>query len=241
MLKSWPMEKIRLNKLLQEQGLASRRRADAWILEGRVQVNGQVVRKLGTCVDTKNDQVKVDSRSLSSSSAKQKQIFLFHKPTGCLCSNVRKSQEKLVIDFFPKSLGRLFTVGRLDKDSTGLLLVTNDGDFSNQVIHPTKNLCKEYLVKVHRPLQENHLHKIRKGVFIDKKLYVPYKVQRRGKRVVSITVKEGKKHLVRKMVARADLFVLSLKRIRIGDVKIGQTKEGFYRRLTVREQNLLKS
>ena len=132
------MEKKRLSKALAAAGIASRRACEEIIFMGRVQVNGETVKIPQTLVDWENDRIMLDGSSVK---GEQKKVcYMLNKPSGIICTNVRVGRKPIILDLFPSSHDRLFTIGRLDKDSTGLLLVTNDGLFSHQVIHPSSNI-----------------------------------------------------------------------------------------------------
>ena len=223
----------RLNKALSEGGISSRRGADDLILAGDVSVNGEVVKELGTKIDPAKDVVHVGKKKVYL--GRIKKVFILNKPKGFVCSNRRINKQRLVIDLFPKEELPLFTVGRLDKDTTGLLLLTNDGDFAQKVIHPSNNITKEYVVKVEEPIEPSHLKRISKGAYIDGRMIRPHKITKLNKKTVSIVVKEGKKHEVRKFVANGGLTLTSLRRTRIGNLTLKKVQEGHYELLTEKE------
>lgn len=144
-------KKKRLSKTLAAAGVASRRAAEELIFEGRVKVNGAVEKVPQTLVDAEADLILVDDEPIKSE--ERKVYYILNKPHGFVCTNARIGTKKLVIDLFAHLNLRLFTVGRLDRDTTGLLLVTNDGHFANKVIHPSSNIVKEYLIKTSRKSQ----------------------------------------------------------------------------------------
>ncbi len=222
---------MRLSKALAAAGIASRRSAEKSILEGKVWVNGEKTLLPQTQVDLEQDEICFQGKKITK---EKKYYFLFHKPKNTLSSCKRREKERLVIDFFPKHL-RLFPVGRLDKDTTGLLLITNDGHFSQKVIHPSSNLEKEYLIKSMHPIEEKQIETIKKGIFIEKKKVIPVRVFKINRYTLSVTVKEGKKREVRHMAQKAGIFSFSLKRIRIGPLYLGTLKEGESRSLTSSE------
>jgi 23S rRNA pseudouridine2605 synthase len=144
-----------------------------------------------------------------------------------------------VLNLFPNEKRRLFTVGRLDRDSIGLILVTNDGDFSNRIIHPSYGIQKEYLVKVNREVTHDHLVRMSEGIEIEDAFVKPIRVRKVRRGTIKVTVAEGKKHEVRLLVSAAGLEVKELKRIRIGDLHLGMLPTGNWRPLTKKEYNLL--
>ena len=186
-----------------------------------------------TLVDSDKDQIKVNGQLIAVE--KQKYYFLFHKPHNVLCSNQRKNREKLVIDYFKNVPARLFTAGRLDKDVTGLIIVTNDGHFANFVIHPRYNIEKEYLAKVKQTLTAAHLAQIQKGVVIEGKLVKPVLVKKTAANKCKITVTDGKKHEVKLFIEKAKLDLLALSRIRIGPLTLGRLPIGLYRQMKTEE------
>src|ERR1700722_12143027 len=151
------MEKTRLAKYMAAAGVASRRACEELIFDGRVKVNGILTLIPQTLVDD-SDQITLDSRSIKN--VEEKVYFILNKPAGYLCSPVPNSRRKMVLDLFATVKKRLFTVGRLDQDTTGLLIVTNDGIFANKVMHPSSNLRKEYIVKTKEEVTADHLKTI---------------------------------------------------------------------------------
>ncbi len=227
----------RLSKVLAAAGVASRRACEELIFDGRVTVNGKVTRVPQTLVSLPNDHILVNGQEIFS--VQKKVYYILNKPSGFICSNARVGSKKLVTDLFAAHPERLFTVGRLDRDTTGLLLVTNDGHFANKVIHPSANITKEYLVKVQQEVMHDHLLAISKGIFIDGSLVKPVKVTKIRKGTVKIAVKEGKKREVRLLVSEAGLDLLELSRIRIGGLHLGPLEEGLYREMTEADKTAL--
>jgi 23S rRNA pseudouridine2605 synthase len=232
------MEGKRLSKALAAAGVASRRAAEQMIFDGRVKVNGVVIRVPETHVHWGRDQISVDGSLIKGE--EDKVYFLLNKPAGFICSNSRPSKNsRLVIDLFPGKSSRLFTIGRLDRDTTGLLLVTNDGHFANHVIHPSSGLVKEYLVKVREEVTHEHLKKLSKGALVEDHWVRPVAVFKVRRGTFKISVSEGKKHEVRIIVERAGLSLFELTRIRIGGFVLGSLQEGQYRPLTSQERALI--
>ena len=225
--------KKRLSKALAGAGIASRRAAEELIFEGRVTVNGKVVKVPQTLVNLKLDHVSFDGKRVKEE--ERKVYYLLNKPAGTLCSTVRKTpRSKLVLDLFPDAL-RLFTVGRLDMDTTGLILVTNDGEFANRIIHPSYNVQKEYLAKVEEEVSADHLKALAAGAFIEGSRIKPLSVKKVRRGTVKIVVGEGKKREVRLLLAHAGLEVIELSRIRIGSFTLGKIPLGGYRELSQKE------
>lgn len=229
------MEKMRLSKLLAGAGVASRRACEELIFAGKVTVNGEEVLIPQTMV-TFNDDVRVDDEPVRR--FQPKVYFLLNKPVGYICSNKAIGTKKLVIDLFPPDL-RLFTVGRLDRDTSGLLIVTNDGHFAQKVIHPSANITKEYLVKTLQEVDHEHLTEISQGTVVEGVFVRPVKVTKVRRGTIKVAVKEGRKREVRIMVEKAGLKIYELQRIRIGALTMGTLPEGSYRPLTEKERELL--
>jgi len=227
----------RLSKALAAAGVASRRACEELIFKGKVSVNGEVVTVPQTLVSWEKDDISIDGVPLKRE--QEKVYFVLNKPKGYICSSARVGSKKLVVDLFQNLPYRLFTVGRLDRDTTGLLLVTNDGHFANQVIHPSKGLTKEYLVKTHQEITHEHLAIIAKGAFIEGTWVKPVKVTKMRKGTLKIVVREGKKREVRLLVQKVDLSILSLHRIRIGPLVLGNVEVGTYRPLSEKEKHQL--
>lgn len=218
-------------------GIASRRACEEIIFQGRVKVNGTVVLLPQTLVCAETDEIIVDGQRMRSE--EQKVYYILNKPDGFICSNARLGSKRLVLDLFAGLPYRLFTVGRLDRDTTGLLIVTNDGHFANRVIHPSSNISKEYLVKTSQEVTDVHLKAISKGTRIENTLIRPVRVVKVRKGTLKVTVKEGKKREVRLLVQNAGLDILELSRIRIGGLTLGPLTEGSYREMTDAEKDIL--
>lgn len=232
--------KERLNKILSHAGIASRRGADELIKAGRVKVGGKVELSPGRLVDPEKEHVLYQGKRIVSKETKV--YFALNKPPGYICSNRRTTPTtKLAIDLLGKQPYRLYTIGRLDKASSGLIIVTNDGAFANKLAHPSSNIEKEYLVKVPALVTESHLKTIASGMRIEGRFVKPVSVKKMRKGTIKITVKEGKKHEVRLLCKKADLKVKELKRIRIGRLKLGALPSGVFRPLFTKELLALKN
>lgn len=225
---------VRLNKFLADHGVASRRKADELIDEGRVQVNGRKVFELGLKIDPSRDKVKVGGKMVG---AKPQPIyFVFNKPKSVVTSTSDPQGRPTVLDYFPKIKTRIFPVGRLDWDTEGLLLMTNDGDFSNEIASPESKISKTYHAKLDRLITQEKIEKLKRGVSIVggrvKALHIKrIKKGSEKKDWVEITITEGKNRQVRKMFEKIGYDVEKLKRVSIGELRLGALKSGDYRPL----------
>ncbi|MCH9609718.1 MAG: Ribosomal large subunit pseudouridine synthase B [Chlamydiales bacterium] len=229
------MSKIRLNKALKT--VASRRAAEKLIFAGRVSVSGKVVLTPQTMVN-EGDEIAVDGKPIKWEP--RKVYFLLNKPPGYICT-AKEGKAKRVLDLFEDSSFRLFTVGRLDQETSGLLLVTNDGDFANQIAHPSFNVPKEYLVKCTEEITDIHLKLLSRGAVVQGTVVRPLSVKKLRRGTLKIVVGEGKKHEVRLLIKAANLTLLDLKRIRIGPLALDNLAPGSYRELSSKELELFHS
>lgn len=229
--------KKRLSKALAAAGIASRRACEELIFQGHVSVNGEVTLLPQTLISWKEDEIRVNDKLVSGE--EKKLYYILNKPRGYICSNVRTGRKRLVIDLFDAENARLFTIGRLDRDTTGLLLVTNDGHFAQKVIHPSSHITKEYVVKTLQEITDQHLKTIAKGTFIEGSWIKPVRVQKVRKGTVKVIVKEGKKREVRLLVQNAGLEILELSRVRIGGLRLGPLPEGAFREMTETEKQII--
>ena len=230
------MTKQRLSKVLAAAGVASRRACEELIFGGRVKVNGQIILIPQTMVDGK-EEIIVDDNPIKA--VEEKVYYLLNKPKGYICTNRRTKNTKIVLDLFKEEDKRLFTVGRLDKDTQGLLIVTNDGHFANKVMHPSSNILKEYLAKTQDDISDEHLKAISKGTLVEGTYVKPVKVTKVRKGTLKITIAEGKKREVRHLLASAGLDITEFTRIRIGQLLLGTLPLGSFRPLTKREKELV--
>lgn len=233
---------MRINKYLAECGVASRRNCDKLILEGLVTINGKVC-SLGADVDENTDVILVDGKRINS--IKKYSYYMMNKPKGYVCTVKDDKDRKTVMDLLPPSVGRVFPVGRLDYDSEGLLLFTNDGDFCNRLLHPSNEIPKTYLVKIEGSLEDSSLDKLRKGVIIDgvktKKCNIRIVDETKTFTKYHVTVTEGRNREIRKMFLTQGKEVKFLKRIKIGDLRLGSLNRGDVRKLTSEEIEYLKN
>lgn len=227
---------VRLNKFIADCGLASRRRADKWIEDGKVILNGKTVYELGIQIDPNNDLVKIGGKAVKPKPTHFVYIA-FHKPTHVMTTLSDPEGRTTVKDFFPKIKHRIFPVGRLDWDTEGLLLLTNDGDFSQSVSHPSQEIPKTYLVKLDGKPTDAQLQKLRNGVSIVggkvKALHIE-RVKKGSDKYdwVRIAVAEGKNRQVRRMFEKIGFDVKRLKRISIGALPLGQIPKGAHAYIT---------
>ncbi len=231
--------KNRLSKVLATAGVASRRACEELIFDGRVKVNGEVVRVPQTLVSLDEDKIHVNGKEIKRE--EKKVYYMLNKPKGYTCSSSRIGSKKIVLDLFEGLPYRLFTVGRLDRDTTGLLIVTNDGQFAQKVIHPSADLAKEYLVKTDKEISYEHLLSISEGIMVESAWVKPVRVTKVRKGTLKVVVKEGKKREVRLLVEKCGLNVLELSRIRIGGLLLGPLLEGTWKEMTENEKNALFS
>lgn len=230
------MEKKRLSKALAAAGIASRRACEELIFTGRVKVNGSVIKIPQTLVNFDTDKILVDETPIQSE--EKKIYYMLNKPAGYLCTNSRPGKQRIIYDLVPDN-SRLFSIGRLDKDTEGMILLTNDGHFANQVIHPSANITKEYLVKSLQEITPEHLETLSEGARVDDKWVKPVSVTKVRKGTFKIVVKEGRKHEVRIIAERAGLKVIELRRIRIGSLLLGNLPLGDFRPLSEKDKELL--
>lgn len=228
------METTRLNSMLARSGVASRRKCDELIFAGRVKVNGKVANSPGIQIH-QTDKVTFDGRTIRLQ--KLKHYFILNKPIGFVCTAKPSLGQKSILTLFKGIKERLFTVGRLDKDTKGLILVTNDGDFANRIIHPSFAVQKEYLAKLGHEITEEHLKILMQGIELEGSFLKPVRVTKVRKGTLKVVVMEGKKREVREMIRQAGLKLFELTRIRIGSLHLGTLPEGEYRDLSEQEIN----
>lgn len=227
---------MRLNKFIADAGICSRRKADEMIKEGRVTVNKQEA-IIGMEI-TLEDVVRVDGERIRVNVVHE--YYMLNKPKRVLCSNEDKFGRQLAIDYI-KSKKRLFTYGRLDYMTEGLIIISNDGEVYNHVMHPRKKLYKSYIAKLDREIEEKDMDALKYGVVIDGKRTAPAKVKRIDKKEIRIAIFEGRNRQIRKMVEILGYTVNSLKRVKIGELSLGNLQVGDYRKLTEEEVKYLKS
>lgn len=233
---------MRLNKYIAECGVASRRGADKLISEGVVKVNNKTVTALGMDINAENDTVTVNGQKITPVS---RDIYIMlNKPKGCVTTVKDDKGRKTVMDYIPQKDKRLFPIGRLDYDTEGLVLLTNDGDLAYKITHPSHEIPKTYIAKVEGDVPEAELAKLRNGIELDGITTHRAKVKKLGFEEgisrIEITIFEGKNRQVRRMFEYIGFNVAFLKRIQIGDLKLGGLGRGMSRYLTDREIELIK-
>lgn len=223
-----------------EAGIASRRASESLILEGRVEVNGGIVQELGTKVDPLHDQVVVDGRLIK---PHRKIYIALNKPAGYLCTRKDPQKRKTIGDLLPAEWNNLYSVGRLDRDSEGLIFLSNDGDFCLNLTHPRYGVRKVYLVTVPGRVSPALVAKLQQGVHQGGDLLKAQKARilrsNNTQSVLEVQLSEGKNREVRRMFESQGLQVIHLQRIQIGSVKIGELPLGKWRTLTEAEINSL--
>ena len=227
---------MRLNKYIADAGVCSRRKADEMIKEGRVTVNKNEA-LLGMDISP-DDVVRVDGERIRINTVYE--YYMLNKPKRVICSNEDRFGRRLAIDYI-KSKKRLFTYGRLDYMTEGLIIISNDGEVYNHVMHPRKKLYKSYIAKLSREVEEKDIEAWKHGVVIDGKRTAPAKVKKLDKKEVRIAIFEGRNRQIRKMVEILGYTVDSLKRVKVGELTLGHLQPGDYRALTEEEINYLKN
>ena len=225
--------KVRLQKYLAECGVASRRKSEELIDQGKVKVNGNIA-SIGDKINPKRDTVTVSGKKI----VKQKShtYIMLHKPRGFITTMSDEMDRKCVAQLVKDVPGRVYPVGRLDRDSEGMLLFTNDGEFANAMTHPTRHVPKTYRVTVRPAITEEQITKLTTGVMVDDRMTAPAEVRvvtkEEGRVVLEIILYEGRNRQIRKMCEEVGLEVARLKRTAIGSIKLGMLKQGDYRELT---------
>ena len=236
------MSLSRLNKIIADAGIASRRAADQLILEGRVSVDGEIIIELGGKYDPEINDVKVDGESLSIN--KSKTYLAFHKPAGIISTMSDPEGRANLGDYFKDRKDRLYHVGRLDKDSEGIILLTNDGDLAHRATHPSYGLEKRYLVEVEGEFNKQMSDQLLRGVRLEDGLARAMKVVHaravsKNHHWVEITIHEGRFHIIRRLIESLGLKVLRLIRLDFGPINLGDMKPGRHRVLNSQEMTNL--
>lgn len=235
---------VRLQKYMADNGIASRRKSEEMIANGMVKVNGRVA-TIGDKVNPQRDKVTVKGRKISTNSKAKRYYIMINKPRGYVTTMSDELDRKCVAELVKDIPARVYPVGRLDRDSEGLLLMTNDGEFANKVTHPSKHVYKVYRVTVRPAITEEQLVEMSSGMVIDGRKTAPceiHVVQRQeGRCVLEIILREGRNRQIRKMCEVVGLTVLRLKRTEIAGVKLGGLKPGSWRELNERELTRLEN
>lgn len=232
---------MRLQKYLAEAQVASRRKAEEIILQGRVKVNDKTITELGIKIESDKDIVTVDGKRVQIC---EKMIYIMlNKPEGCVTTVKDQFDRKSVIDYVSDVKERVYPVGRLDYNTSGLLILTNDGDLTYKLTHPKHNIEKTYIADVDREPDSNDIERFKRGLIIDGRKTAPAEIEIMKKgRLTSLKIKihEGRNRQVRKMCAAINCNVVRLKRIAEGNIELGKLEKGKYRYLTDEEIMYLK-
>ena len=226
----------RLQKVIASSGKASRRKAEELILQGKVKVNGEIVTELGTKVNN-TDKIEIDNELITK---EEKEYYLLNKPRGIITSTTDEKNRKTVIDLI-KTTARMYTVGRLDYDTTGVLLLTNDGEFANILMHPKNNIDKVYVAKIKGIITGADINKLKNGITIDNEVLTATKVKlkkvdrKSNTSIVQLIIHEGKNHQVKRMFSAVGYEVLKLKREKLAFFDLKNVSSGKYRKLTPKE------
>lgn len=237
------MEKIRIQKMIADSGYCSRRKAEELISKGRVKLDGHPV-KLGDKCGFK-DLITIDGERLYMPRKKNFVYIMLNKPRGYVTTVSDELDRRCVMDLLEDVEERVYPVGRLDRNSEGLLLFTNDGEFANSIMHPSRHITKTYRVTVRPDITDEQLVKLSEGVDIDGKMTLPatviVKKKQQGRVVLLMTIKEGRNRQIRRMCEAVGLEVARLRRISAGPVKLGMLKPGAWRELTAEELRALRT
>lgn len=232
----------RLQKVMAHAGIASRRKSEEFIRHGEVKVNGKLITEPGYKVDPEQDKILVRGEDIS---LETKVYILLNKPAGYISTVDDPQNRKTVLDIIPNISQRIYPVGRLDRDSRGLLLLTNDGDLTYKLTHPSHEIQKTYLVEIKDRIKQNKINKLEQGIELEDGLTSPAKAKilKSGDNnsIFTLTISEGRNRQVRRMCKKIGYRVIDLKRIRIGPLSLDEIPEGKYRYLSDKEIKLLKN
>lgn len=233
---------MRINKFLSSLGIASRRAIDKYIEEGRIKVNG-VIASTGIDV-TEEDEIYIDNKKIETSRIEEKVYFMLNKPLEVLSASSDDRGRKTVVDLI-KTDKRIFPIGRLDYMTSGLILLTNDGELFNRLVHPKSEIYKKYYIKVFGEVKKEEIEELKKGVLLEDGKTLPAKVSGikydKNKTSMYISIREGRNRQIRRMIEKFGYKVLMLRREKIGELSLGDLKEGKYRELTREEIEYLYS
>lgn len=236
------MEKVRLQKIIADSGYCSRRKAEEFIEQGLVQINGRPC-KLGDKANPKTDLITVNGEKISTDAVLR--YIKLYKPRGYMTSMADAHGKKLITELLDGIDERVYPVGRLDKDSEGLILLTNDGELANSIMHPSKHIKKRYRVTVRGTVEDDKLTTLASGVLIDTGVTLPCTVavlaEEENRTVLEFIISEGKNRQIRKMCEAVKLEVVRLKRSAVGNIKLGMLKPGEWQDLTPEELKGLKA
>ncbi len=238
------MEKIRIQKIISDSGFCSRRKAEELISKNRVKNNGRPV-KLGDKGDPARDIITVDDERIYFDKKKQFTYIMLNKPRGYVTTMEDEMGRRCVTELLSGVSERVYPIGRLDRNSEGLLLFTNDGVFANSIMHPSKHVSKTYRVTVRPDITDEQLVKLTEGVLIDGKKTLPATInvltKETGRVVIQMVIREGRNRQIRRMCEAVGLEVARLKRTGVGPIKLGMLKPGTWRELTAEELRSLRN
>ena len=238
MNKNSDSEIIRLNKFIAQSGLCSRREADTLILKGQVSVNGKTIKKMGIIIK-KTDKVKVDNKNIS---PEKKIYILLNKPKDYITTNKDTHNRKIVIDLIKNVKERIFPIGRLDRKTTGLLLLTNDGELSKKLMHPSHKIKKIYSLQINKPITKNDFNKLKEGIIIDnKKIHINKINTLNNRKELGIEIHMGKNRIIRKLFESLDYKIIKLDRVMFGPLTKRNLPRGKWKFLDQKELRLLKN
>ena len=233
---------MRINKFLSSLGIASRRAIDKYIEEGRIKVNG-VIASTGIDV-TEEDEIYIDNKKIETNRIEEKVYFMLNKPLEVLSASSDDRGRKTVVDLI-KTDKRIFPIGRLDYMTSGLILLTNDGELFNRLVHPKSEIYKKYYIKVFGEVKKEEIEELKKGVLLEDGKTLPTKISGikydKNKTSMYISIREGRNRQIRRMIEKFGYKVLMLRREKIGELFLGDLKEGKYRELTKEEIEYLYS
>ncbi len=227
----------RLQKIIAQSGITSRRKAEELITQGKVRVNGKIVKELGIKVNG-NDIIEVEGATINRDISKV--YYVLNKPRGVITSVSDDKGRKTVLDFIDTDK-RIYPIGRLDYDTTGLVILTNDGDFANLLMHPSYHIPKTYIAKIEGLLNKEDIIRLKNGITIDNRQVniIDFKIKDKNKEkqtsLIEITINEGRNHIVKKIFEKIKHPVIRLSRIKIAFLDIGNLKSGEYRELSIKE------
>ena len=224
----------RVQKLLSNYGYCSRRKAEELIEQGRVKVNGKAI-TIGDKA-SEDDKIYVDGKLVSKG---RKVYLIFNKPVHCVTA-LNDSHHKTIMHYI-KVKERVFPIGRLDYNTSGLLLLTNDGDFANKVMHPRYEVKKTYLVEVNKPIDKHSITKIEKGVLLEDGKTSPAKARKIEDNVIEVTIHEGKNRIIRRIMEKLGYSIRFIERVKIGELGLGRLRQGEYKKLSKKEMEQLFS
>lgn len=220
---------LRLQKILTQAGISSRRKAEQYILEGKVSVDGKIIKTLGVKADPFRNRICFEGKPIQ---LERKVYILLNKPKGYICTSKDTHNRPTVFNLIKGVKEKIFTIGRLDKDTEGLLLLTNDGEFANRLMHPSFKIDKTYEVRLNKKLLPNCLRELEKGIFLDGKKTAPCKIKiSKSPRKIQMIIYEGRKRQIKKMFEALAYKAINLKRIKFGSIRLGNIKKGRFRHL----------